>query len=830
MKRINYLVICAIFLMLGSSVDAQNARLKRGDNYYESLAYPLAIKSYEKGLKKERDLRSMERVADAYWKIGDTEGAERWYAELVKTKGSAPINKFYYGEVLKANGKYTQARTWFEAYLQTGENPKRAATFIESCDYAMQLKEDSSRYEIKPVDFNVGASDISPVVTRQGMVYSSSRKRGFGSRFINLRDREKNFYDIYLVERNTSKKGFKVKPLKGKVNTRFHEGPAVFTPKGDKLYFTRSNFVKGKAGEDTRGINRLKIYSATLKGNKWKNVEELPFNDDLYSCGHPTLSESGDMMVFASDIPGGFGGTDLYVSKYDGKTWSTPVNLGSAINSQGDEEFPYLDAEGTLFFSSDGLPGMGGLDIFAATAEGERWGSPVNAGYPMNSSKDDFGVAYNKGKPSGYFTSNRSGNDDIYTFKRKMMLKGTIVDSRTGKPLNNAEVTVMDINSRETKFRTDGDGTFSMLAEWGKDYFTTVDREDYLQLREKLETKSVGPLQDLVVTLPLERDMIFTLSGNVRDAANGKAITDATVRVISGSENKLKSDNKGAYFSELEEATEYTVIIMKEGYMPQIASVTTIGKQDPEDFVVNASLDRGRYMLVEGRTFKLEGRDPLSAVNVRSVDAENRKEVKATASRSDGRFWVLLNPEVEQFLIGSKQGYFAARADLPNPKDFKGDTTVTIELPMVPYEIGALVKVIYYDYDKSDITKVASKDLFEIVYFLEDNPEASVDLASHTDSRGSDKYNTDLSQTRSNAAVGYIVNRGIESARILAKGFGEKQLVNKCGDGVNCEESEHALNRRTEIRVTKLDLGKVDEPWKRQMILDQMVPQEAIVK
>lgn len=830
MKNIYYLLILLFSLGLGNFADAQNGRLKRGDKFYESLAYPLAISNYEKGLKKDRELRAMERVADAYKNIGDTEGAEKWYSELVKTKGSAPINKFYYGEMLKANGKYTQARRWFEAYLQTGENPKRAATFIESCDYAMELKGDSSRYQIKPVDFNAGQSDMAPVLTRQGMVYTSSRKRGFGSRFINLRDREKNFYDIYLVERNTSKKGYKVKPLKGKVNTRFHEGPAVFTPKGDKLFFTRSNFTKGKAGEDSRGINRLKIYSATKSGSKWKNVEELPFNDDLYSCGHPTLSKDGDMMVFSSDIPGGFGGTDLYVSKYDGKSWSTPVNLGSEINTQGDEEFPYLHSSGALFFSSNGHPGMGGLDIFAAQQNGERWGDPKNAGYPMNSSKDDFGVAYNKDTPSGYFTSNRSGNDDIYTFKRKMMLKGTIVDSRTGKPLKNANVTIMDINSRETKFKTGPDGTFSMVAEWGKDYFATVNREEYLQLREKLETKSVGALDDLEVTLPLERDMIFTLSGNIKDAETGSAIKEANIRVISYRESRILSDNKGAYFSELEENSEYTVIIMKDGYIPQLASVTTVGKQDPEDFIVNASLEKGRYLMAEGRAFKMENKEALPGVNVRAIDVVNGKEKKTTVSRTDGRFWVVLDPTIEQMLIGSKQGYFAARAELPLPEDFKGDTTVQVELPMVPYEIGALVKIIYFDYDKSDITKIASKDLYEIIYFLEDNPEASVDLASHTDSRGGDKYNKDLSQSRSDAAVGYIVNRGIENARILAKGYGEKQLVNKCGDGVNCDETEHALNRRTEIRVTKLDLGKVDEPWKRQMILDQMGTKEAIVK
>lgn len=830
MKKIYYPLLLVLFLGQGAFLGAQNGQLKKGDKFYESLAYPLAIKHYEKGLKKERDLRSMERLADAYKNIGDPVGAEKWYAELVKTKGSAPINKFYYGETLMTNGKYTAARTWFEAYLQTGENPKRAATFIEACDFASEIKKDSSRYSIQEADFNVGESDFSPVITRKGMVYTSSRKRGFGSRFINMRDNERFFYDLYNVERSTNKKGYKVKPLKGKVNTKFHEGPAVFSKDGNTIFFTRSNFYKGEKGEDSRGINRLKIFQAKRVGKKWKEVEKLPFNDDAYSCGHPALTADGKTMVFVSDIPGGFGGTDLYLSKFDGKNWGTPVNLGSSINTQGDEEFPYLHPAGALFFSSNGHPGMGGLDVFAASQDGDRWSNPVNAGYPLNSSRDDFGIVWTKGQPKGYFSSNRGGNDDIYTFKRQMFIEGTVVDSRTNLPLENAQVSIMDAGGREQKVTTDKSGNFKVPASWGKEYFCTVNKDEYIQLRQKLDTKDVNALDDLKATLPLERDMIFTLSGNVKDAATGKSLRGAKIRVVSYREQNMKTDKKGDYFQELEENTEYTVIIMKDGYIPQLASLTTVGKTDPEDFVINADLEKGDYLLAEGRTFIRETGKALDKVTVRSIDTENSKEVKSTMSRTDGRFWVVLDPKVEQILIGSKVGYFSSRGDLPLPSEFNGSKTVQVEIPMVPYEIGALVKIIYYDYNKSDITKIAGADLFEIIYFLQENPEASVDLSSYTDSRGGDSYNMKLSKQRSDASVGFIVNRGVEDKRIKAKGFGETKPVNACTDGKKCSEEEHSLNRRTEIRVTELDLGKVDQLWKRQMILDQLEGMKSIAK
>lgn len=836
MKKIYYPLVLVLFLGQALFLGAQqNNQLKKGDKFYEALAYPLAIKHYEKGLKKERELRSMERLADAYKNIGDPVNSEKWYSELVKTKGSSPINKFYYGETLMTNGKYSAARTWFEAYLQTGENPKRAAAFIEACDNAAVIKKDSSRYTIESADFNAKESDFSPVITRQGMVYASSRKRGFGSRFVNLRDKEKVFYDLYQVERTTSKKGFKVKPLKGKINTRFHEGPAVFTKDGNTIYFTRNNFDKVSEGRinGSRGITHLSIYSAKRVGKKWKEVEKLPFNDKTYSCGHPALTADGKTMVFVSDIPGGFGGTDLYMSKFDGKNWGTPINLGSSINTEGDEEFPYLHPAGALFFSSDGHPGMGGLDVFAASQDGDRWADPVNAGYPLNSSRDDFGIVWSKGQPKGHFSSNRSGNDDIYNFSRQMYIEGTVVDSRTKMPLENAKISMMDAGGREQKITTDKDGNFKVPSSWGKEYYCTVNKDEYIQLRQKLDTREVSALEDYKAVLELERDMIFTISGKVRDAATGESLRGAKILIQSYREQNLKTDKKGDYFQELEENTAYRVAIIKKGYKTQIASLTTVGKTDPEDFIINADLVKGKNLWVKGRTFIRETGKPLNEVKVESYDAATSQIVKGKAdfSGADGVFWAILDdPNLEYFQIGSKKGYFSGRTIVPELDSLSEDNSVSVEIPLVPYEIGALVKIIYYDYNKSDIRRDAGNELLEIISFLDVNPEASVDLSSYTDARGGDSYNMKLSKRRSDASVGYIVKRGIKDKRIKAKGFGETQPVNSCTNGKKCTEAEHSMNRRTEIRVTEMDLSKVDAIWKRQLILEQLEGMKSIAK
>ncbi|HHG83515.1 MAG TPA: hypothetical protein ENJ82_02100, partial [Bacteroidetes bacterium] len=432
MKQLNSFILIFFIVVLSFPAQAQNGKIKRGDKYYEWMAYPIAIRKYEKGLKKDRDLRAMERIADAYRQVGNTVSAEKWYAEVVKTTGAAPINMLHYGQVLKSNGKYMEARKWFAAYLQTGEAPKVAARFIESCDFAMEGRKDSARYTITAEPFNTKRSEFGPIITAEGMIFAAEKPGGCVRR-LNLRN-ENFFYDLYTMKRTTKKKGYKLKRLKGKVNRKYHEGPAVLNRKQNMMYFTRSNFVADKKAKNGKNLSRLKIFSSSPSKGKWKNVEELPFNSEEYSCGHPALSKDGNTMYFSSNRPGGFGGTDLYMSRKEGDSWGTPRNLGSAINTEGDEEFPYMHAGGTLFFASTGLPGYGGFDIFSAKPSGAGWETPVNLGYPLNTSGDEFTMAWINNRPAGYFASDRDGDDDIYKFSRKMEIRGVIVDSRTAAP------------------------------------------------------------------------------------------------------------------------------------------------------------------------------------------------------------------------------------------------------------------------------------------------------------------------------------------------------------------------------------------------------------
>ncbi|MFM2376810.1 MAG: hypothetical protein RLZZ165_1907, partial [Bacteroidota bacterium] len=570
MKRLSTLLsVFLCLILLGGSLFAQNRHIKTGDKAYEQLVYPRAVRHYEKGLTTMKDLRAMERVADAYKQLSDTKNAEKWYGEAVKMKGSAPIDKLYYGQMLKTNGKVSEARKWFDAYLQTGENPIRAKRMIVSCDFAQEGRKDSLRYKISNEPCNTKHSEFGAVPYRQGHLIVAEKRTG-ARRIVNLRNNN-GFYDIFYVERDPkAKSGLKIRPVKGKVNRKYNEGPATLTSDQSKLYFTRSFYVKNKHSFAPANRSRLKILSAEYLNGKWKNIQEFQFNGENYSCGHPSISPDGNTMVFASDIPGGFGGTDLYVTRREGNGWSVPQNLGSTINTEDDERYPFLHPSGVLYFASDGLPGFGGMDVFSSPKEGSYWGKPINAGYGLNSASDDFAVASMPGKSMGYFASNRNGNDDIYQFKHQPKMNGTIVDKRTGKPMQGVAVTVLDANNKEAKYTTDTNGKFTHLAESGREYLVSASKPAYLQTKEKVSTAEISLFEDVNFQMVLEHELVLSASGSVTDANTKAPISGATVRLISNTEKSISTDAQGNYSSQVDADKEYAVVIKKPGYIPQI--------------------------------------------------------------------------------------------------------------------------------------------------------------------------------------------------------------------------------------------------------------------
>lgn len=812
----NRFLFLIIFLSVSVSVFGQelNSKLKKADKLYEERAYPAAIRLYEKGLQKSEDWESRERLADCYWQIRDVANAEEAYKVLANDSKAGVDHYLAYGQILRYNGKYDEAKPWFEKSKSDAKHVEDAQKGIDACNYALAAQADSGQYQIRQINVNTESSEIGPVPFGQSVVFASSRRRGFFRRVLNLQT-EELFYDMYLGTPSLKgSKGYEVKGLEGKVNTRFHEGPGAFDKARSTLYFTRSNLKRNSPQMDGK-INRLKLYMATANGDKWEDVAEMPFNSETYSCAHPSISVDGKTLIFLSDMPGGQGGTDLYKVTKEGKKWGTPENLGPEINTPGNEQFPFLNEDGTLFFSSDYHEGMGGMDIFFASPNKSTglWSGVRNAGYGINSHADDFGVSFIAGSPKGYFSSDRNGNDDIFFFSRKLPMEIQIVDSRTKKPVKGVSILAMDNSNKSQTVTTDGKGVVNFNGDWGKEYFLTVTAPDYLPTKKRASSKTVGPIDNWSMKIEIEQELIFRAIGTVKDFDEQKPLAGVEVLVVGDKgEKSIKTDSEGKFEYLLDFEQEYTLIMSKDGYRHEIRNVSTKGMTDPFDFQIEAYLKKGDYMLVSGMTLKKADNSPLDAVTIRGIETEKFEQVSAQNSRSDGRFWLPVKRTAGHYIIGSRKGYFSAREELAGP--YPKDTALGAVLPLVEYKVGALVKTIYYEYNKSNISGTYGRDLDEISYFLVDNPSAAVELASHTDCRGSDRYNLSLSERRAGAAVSYIRRRGIKPRRIFAKGYGESKLFNLCDclPESNCGEDLHQLNRRTEITVTEIEPIEGDFP------------------
>ncbi|HHG85832.1 MAG TPA: hypothetical protein ENJ82_13880, partial [Bacteroidetes bacterium] len=382
MKNIRYVLIVALLFSVGTSAIAQ---LKRANRRFDQLAYARAIFLYEKGLKKKSgNLEAMARLADCYRLTSDSKHAENWYKQVTKNRKSDPKNCFYYGQALMNNRKWEEASKWFEKYLDKKPGDKLAERALWSSKNHHEFVRDSSLYTVVPTNLNTAEADFGPsFYMDKELVFASARKPGrFEHSWTN-----RSFLDLYRADFSANRQGLgEAKRLDGQVNSKLHEGGQTFSSDGQVMFFSRNNFHRGKVGHSSEGVVRLKTFRADLKGGKWKNVTGIPFNDDEYSIGHPSLSSDGKTLYFVSDMPGGEGGTDLYKVKLSLKEelWGEPENLGPEINTSGNEMFPWISQDGHLYFASDGHEGLGGLDIFQVKNLAGNGIKVSNMGYPIN--------------------------------------------------------------------------------------------------------------------------------------------------------------------------------------------------------------------------------------------------------------------------------------------------------------------------------------------------------------------------------------------------------------------------------------------------------------
>ncbi|RYZ49503.1 MAG: flagellar motor protein MotB, partial [Sphingobacteriales bacterium] len=490
-NRIVHIALAGLFSV--SSLIAQEGAEKRANKNMERYAYVDAIKTYERiASKGYKNPALLQNLADAYYFQADYTNAAKWYGELLAmSQDVAPEQYFRYAQSLKATGDNAKAEQMMATFASKNAADPRSRILNSQKNYRELITKNSGRYKMEDAGVNSSASDYGSAVWGNKMVFTTARDTGNFAKRTDRWDGKylTNFYEAIMTPDGTLTDA---RRLKGAVKTRFHEGSAAFSSDGKIMYFTRNNF-DGTRGRSSANKTLLKIYAATLKDSVWSEPKELPFNSNDYSVAHPALSADGKTMYFASDMPGGFGQSDLYkVAVGADGTFGAPENLGPAINTPGRESFPFMSGEDELYFSSDGLPGLGGFDIFVSKWEGGKFGEIFNVGADANSPKDDFGYYINHTTRKGFLSSNRDGgkgSDDIYKFtetkkldmKKVQALAGNVEDVNTTAAIPNATITLSDENMKVIKtVKTDAQGKYDLgEVETGKKYYVKAEAEGY---------------------------------------------------------------------------------------------------------------------------------------------------------------------------------------------------------------------------------------------------------------------------------------------------------------------------------------------------------------
>jgi outer membrane protein OmpA-like peptidoglycan-associated protein/tetratricopeptide (TPR) repeat protein len=462
----NNLLIKASFigiLVLGIS-SCTNFHIRKGDNYFENLAYHDAINQYEK-VYPQKNIDEVElKLAEAYFKTGKIDSSEQIYKRAVERANCAPVTYFNYARVLMANGQHNDAAVYLKKYLQMNSSDLVAEMLLSSCNSISQRYRDTTLFELKPVLEDEFTNSFSLLEYQNGAIFTADKEVYSGRKTAAWTGN--SYLELYTMQKDEDGNWLSPELLKGDVNGRFHEGPATFSPDGNTIYFTRSNYFKRKMVVNESAENNLKIFQAKLVDGKWKNLVEFPYNSDDYSVGHPALSSDGKTMYFVSDMPGGFGGSDIYKTKWENNAWSKPENLGIEVNTNGNEMFPYIHSDGALYFSSDAHNTMGGLDVFITYFNGTKWAKPENLNYPLNSIKDDFGFSLNKDETKGFVSSSRTNADKMYSFDKKpptFNLLGIAREKGTNIPVAGVIVEVTNtLTGQVTSMTSDAKGNFKL--------------------------------------------------------------------------------------------------------------------------------------------------------------------------------------------------------------------------------------------------------------------------------------------------------------------------------------------------------------------------------
>lgn len=874
-----------LFIVLNVALFSQQ---KKADKLYADAQYYKAIPKYLKAIKTSNNIAKQQcliRLADCYRFLNEYKNAEQYYKQAL-TLGKVDAEVFYnYGNVLKTNNNYNEALSYYYEYLEANPSDKKATYAVKSCQEIKYWLTKPQEYQVNSVsELNTKQSEFCPAVLNDKLVFVTERQNDL----IEFATSELNgapYLNVYYSKFKNSNFG-KVKLFSKKVNSNYHDGPIAFSEDGKTAFLTRVSYTAGKSSDF---VNRAKLYLLSGNGKtKWSGIKPFQYNSDDYSCAHASLSFDGNTLYFTSDMPGGFGGKDIWMCKKEGEQWSKPLNLGSDINTSGDEMFPYIRKDGMLFFSSNGLPGFGGLDILSAKQVSGKWILNRNEGLFLNSSADDFGVVF-VNDSMGYFSSNREGGkgkDDIYSFKytnKYISLDGTVLlTENVNDPAKNVKVFLLNEKGQKIDSTlTDSKGYFIFKnLEVDKKYMAEIEDTD-VAMKNKARyyladknnkiariTQNQGDGKKFVFrNLPVDPNALpelysdddISLAGNLlygenpsKPLANKKVIIKNQFGDIV---EETTTNEFGAFaFRNLPLDQNYTLSI-EDSDLPVDAKIILTNKTGKEVKTVTSD-SKGKFafnLLAFDKTaikdLTVEDVDMVMALNGYLYD-QNKKAL------SNAKVTVLNKNEVIANIITDNQGKFNFKnlstdknylfvIDDTDPQ-FKSVTKILIAdskgkvyrelykntigkfqfelLDIDKTKLGdfsvedpwlevlemkykekqkqiTIIENLTYAYGDYKVDASGRNILDKVITVLNSNSKLMIELSSHTDSRSSDAFNLQLSQKRAKAAVDYLISKGINKNRLIAIGYGETKLLNKCSNDVNCTEEEHAINRRTEFKI-----------------------------
>jgi peptidoglycan-associated lipoprotein len=459
-------------------------------------------KNYNSAKTNEERSDVLFKIGESYRLINQPKGAEIWYNKAVAKGYQDPVIYLRLGDVKKMNQKYADAKEEYKKYKEKEPNDRRADDGIKSCDIALESSDNG--YQVENMKFfNSRKNDFAPMYASDDytVVYFTSSRDAATGKNINAVTGEK-FSDIFVSKQDRKLVWSQPVPIEGEVNTEFDEGMCSFTPDFKTMYFTRCRSSANKA-------YGCQIVSAQLVNGKWTKEKVIEIAGDSVVVAHPAIAPDELTLYFVSDMPGGQGGKDIWkITRADvNDKWGRPENLGPSINTSDDEMFPYVHPDGTLYFSSNGHIGLGGLDIFKATEENGKW-KVENMGYPINSYADDFGITFMADEERGFFSTSRTptGDDDIYTFvlpPLSFTLTGLVRKEKTEQPLSNATVQIIGTDGTNIPIPTISDGTFKHNLKSGTDYVMIASKQGYLNGKARETTKGLDRSKDIPVIIDL---------------------------------------------------------------------------------------------------------------------------------------------------------------------------------------------------------------------------------------------------------------------------------------------------------------------------------------